>query len=169
MNPISNLLLILCFIQTGELVAQSSNDHLRTWSFYSGIGFVEYFVVGGQYQLSEKVSLGGKFTITGVGGPGSDVFPASGKGIGTKISYYFDTTGEHNFLGFNALNVEASFLRHSVLSTTTTLAIEETISHDWTIGSGLKFLFAIGASQAFPTGGFPIHFIAFKLGVHYDI
>ena len=158
----------MLLIQNSPLHAQPPTLEPRTWSIFTGFGLTEYFVFGGQYQISEKFSLGGKFSITGIGGPGSFVFPASGKGVGVKLAYYFDQSGQRNFLGLNVFNFEAAFLQHGISSKTQALAIEETIGHDSILGEGLGMYFALGAAHVFPTNGFPLHSLTAKVGVCFD-
>lgn len=168
MRTTSLVLLLLLLNQSGRLNAQAPQEQPRNWSIYSGVGITEFFVFGGLYQASDALSVAGKFTFAGLGGTGSFLFPTSGVGIGTKATYYFDSTGRENFLGFNTINFEASVLQHSTQPNKHALAFEASIGHDSIVGFGLGVIFAIGASQTFLERRFAYGFVL-KLGIHYNI
>lgn len=164
--PTILLLIYPLMAQVSQKSAGSGPD-IRTVSVYTGIGFLEYLVLGAQYQINDKFSFGVKADAIFLGG-GSGL-PNAGIGGGIKASYFFDRDWYDNFLGFNTVNLEASYLGIRSGPNEFGTGLELTVGHDSIEGCGLGLLWALGAAYSVSTDHPALLFPALKLGIHLDL
>jgi hypothetical protein len=148
-----------------ESLKRSSNT--RTVSVYTGVGFLELLVLGAQYQINERYAIGAKADIVFLGS--SSVLPSAGVGGGIKASYFFDETGSDKFLGFNAVNFEASYLGFGIRPSQFARGLELTLGHDSFVGHGFGLFWALGVAYSVSTDHPALFFPAFKIGLHLDM
>jgi len=148
------------------VVSDSNTPAIRTYFFYTGIGFLEFLVLGFGRQINDDWAVSIKFNEVFLSG--GFIGPNAAYGVGIRFSYFL----RQDFSLFNAIHIEPTYLADFFgphRGKREGLSFQIAIGDEEKQKRGISLSWSLGGVVSSATGSPPLYFPSAKIGLNWNL